>query len=71
MYNKWQTLEEFLDNPTPGWCWILFDGIRFVAYFDIHERFKNTEPTIFNRSQYFSNDFITHVMPMVAPEFPL
>ena len=73
MITKWQTLEEFEQSPTEGWCWVTylesyngktevdiayFSGIYFY-YSDNYDK---------NIYETYAPDTITHVQPIHKPE---
>lgn len=63
--DKWLTKEEFLNDSAEGWCWIMFDGCRYMSYFFQNE-FWNDD----SNDQLLEQEFITHVMPIDEPEYP-
>ena len=73
MITKWQTLEEFKQSPTKGWCWITYlDSYNGKTEVDItHYSNKlfyyddNSARTIYDT---YDPNTITHVQPIYKPE---
>lgn len=74
MITKWQTLKEFKQSPTEGWCW--------VTYHDSYnEKYTNVDIAYYSGIYFYYNDdcakniyytyatdTITHVQPIYKPE---
>lgn len=73
MITKWQTLKEFKQSPTQGWCWVTYHdaytvklevGIAHYSnklfYYD-----DNSARTIYDT---YDTATITHVQPIHEPE---
>ena len=65
--NEWQTIVEFKKNPVLGWCWIS-NKIVDMAYYD-GEVFAYND-YICCDDEIFTEDMITHVMPIQEPSYP-
>ena len=73
MITKWQTLEEFEEAPTEGWCWVTYhDSYNGKTEVDIaHYSNKlfyyddNSARTIYDT---YDPNTITHVQPIHKPE---
>ena len=73
MITKWQTLEEFEQSPTKGWCW--------VTYHDSYNRKTEVDIAHYSNKLFYYDDnsartiydtydlnTITHVQPIHKPE---
>ena len=63
---RWQTLEEFTNEPNEGWCWIVYKG-RVVEACHDHEGMFRFHPN--SRNVYLS-ECITFAQAMVMPDRP-
>lgn len=75
MITKWQTLEEFEQSPTKGWCW--------VTYHDSYNRKTEVDIAHYSNKLFYYDDnsartiydtydlnTITHVMKITLPNPP-